>query len=363
MNDDKLKDILRIARDYGFCIVPDDNKVLAINHHTVGGSFSQKLGYLEIDPVSFFSSLQVLGTVSSCLEKKKEVFIHSLPRSGGNHLHATLHYHPEVFCLSERVDPRNNSAQDVFGKFSPITFYKMISSKCLVWKVTGVRDPSLIIYFDKVCKDHVSIFNFRHPYLVFLSAKREELKGNSSYHWLKESWSNRPNLLSIVCDYFKNIKQSHLINPDRKITYQEICAAQALQLSYISYAINRGITSTIAFHEELLANKDKMESIYNTLGLACDSQVYSFKAFISDMQEKNSDDYDISDGLMGFGGYNPERKILLKDEINILNENRHDAEMMIDLVCEFSKKNNVDEEVIFKFREFYLEKINNLEQR
>ena len=106
-----------------------------------------------------------------------------------------------------------------------------------------------------------------------------------------------------------------------------------------------------------------MESIYNTLGLACDSQVYSFKAFISDMQEKNSDDYDISDGLIGFGGYNPERKILLKDEINILNENRHDAEMMIDLVCEFSKKNNVDEEVIFKFREFYLEKINNLEQR
>jgi len=237
----------------------------------------------------------------------------------------------------------------------------MLSSEYLVWKVTAVRDPTLITYFEKSIKDYISIFNFRHPYLVFLSSKRAELKGNNSYHWLKECWSNNPNTLNVVCDYFKNIKQSHLINPDRKITYQEICVAIAFQLRHMSHIANRGIPSIIIFHEELLANKNKMESIYNLLGLAYDSQDYSFKAFISDMQEKNSDDYNISDGFEGFGGYNPVRKILLKDEINILNENRHDAEMMIDLVCEFSKKINVDEEAIFKFREFYLEKINDLE--
>jgi len=48
MNDDKLKDISRIARDYGFCIVPDDNKVFAINHRQLGFHFFHRYKYLVL---------------------------------------------------------------------------------------------------------------------------------------------------------------------------------------------------------------------------------------------------------------------------------------------------------------------------
>ena len=339
--DDKNRTALReLVRDHHFAFTRDENGWL-VGIYNFGdivtvpqSSKNVKEFKYDISAETWLRGMPSYFNILRKLREKACICIHALPRTGGNHLLANLHYNPKLYCFSERTHGVAFHDRDVFGKFEPITFYKMLKSDVLVWKTQVVRFPEMLEEL-KSRRRHVSLFNFRHPYLTFLSARRAEREGNDTFHWLKEERALR--------------KISQLSSPlavTEPITQEEIVCAFAHQLFNMSELAKHSIGTGAVFHETLIANRgDILTMLYNKLGLKDEyCKPYSHEDFFNDEYP----------ATVGFGGYDPMRKVSLDNELKILQDNAKEANKMLLDTCVVADKLGTMREIIDQYMSFYV---------